>query len=657
MSEPVTQFYEFGPFRLDAAERQLLRNGEEVTLTPKAFGVLLMLVSNSGHLVTKEDFLREVWADTIVEEKNLADNISILRQLLGDNIQEQRFIKTVPRRGYRFVADVNEILSNDLDMLVHETSLSRIIIEEEDGPETGGATSPAAFPAKAVPALPEGKPSGRKWPFLLAVGLVLTAALAYTLYRFATTPAASSNPGPISAQRLAVLPFKPLVADSSDPALELGMTDALINKLSYIRQITVRPTSSVLKYSALSQDLRVAGKELDVDVLLDGKVQQAGDRVRLSVQLVRASDGATIWGESFDENFTNVFSLQDRVSERVAAALFVKLTGEERRGLSKRYTESVEAYQLYLKGRNHWMAFGSADLMTSLNYYNEALIKDPTYALAYSGLSNSYTVISLYGPLPASEAMPKAQEAARKGVALDDSLAEAHASVGAVKIFYERDWPGAERALKRAMELDPNNLDAHELYAYYLQAMGRSEEAVAQFKITSQLAPQWSVAANDLLEGLFDARQYDEAIRESREILRLEPNNSRANQVLGMALTQKGQFTEAIAALENAADKGGEFGRPKALTQLGYTYALAGRKADALRVIEDLKRTPNPWLAFHLSRIYVGLGDKEQAFSWLEKAADERFGFLYDIRFLSQYDPIRNDPRFAQLLRGINLSL
>jgi Flp pilus assembly protein TadD len=323
--------------------------------------------------------------------------------------------------------------------------------------------------------------------------------------------------------------------------------------------------------------------------------------------------------------------------------------------LSKRYTESAEAYQLYLKGRHHWMTFRRADLMASLNYYNEALKKDPTYALAYCGLSNAYQVIALYGPLPATEALPKAHEAAYKALALDDSLADAHASVGAVKIFYEHDWPGAARELKRARELDPNNMDVHELYGYYLQAMGRTDEAVAEFKAAMQMAPAWSVAANDLIEGYFDARQYDEAIRVSREIIRLEPDNSRANQVLGMALTQKGQFPEAIAALEHAVETGGEFGRAKALTQLGYTYAVAGRKADALRVIEELKKDPNAWLSFHLARIYVGLGDKEQAFAYLQKAADDRFGFLYDMRFLSQFDPLRGDPRFAALLRRINL--
>jgi DNA-binding winged helix-turn-helix (wHTH) protein/TolB-like protein/Flp pilus assembly protein TadD len=650
--------YEFGPFRLDPVEQQLWRDGEEIALTPKAFGVLLLLAKNSGHAVSKEDFMREVWANTIVEEKNLTDNISTLRQLLGDDAQNPTYIKTVPRRGYRFVADVNEITGRDTDVLVHESSHSRIVIEEEDEPTEVADISPAAFRFHAVPALPSGKQASPKWfwPLLIAGGLVLAGGIALVTSRFWTKPAASAEPAAFAVRTIAVLPFKPLVADASDPSLELGMTDALITKLSNIRQIAVRPTSSVLKYSAPDQDLKIAGKELEVDVLVDGKVQKAGDRVRLSVQLLRASDGTPFWGESFDENFTNVFALQDRVSERVAAALSLKLTGEEKRGVNKRYTESAEAYQLYLKGRHHWMAFRSGDLVASLNYYNEALKKDPAYALAYSGLSNSYTVISLYGPLPASEALPKAQEAAQKAVALDDNLAEAHASLGAVKIFYERDWPGAARELKRAMELDPNNMDAHELYAYYLQAMGKADEAVSEFKLVTQLAPHWSVAANDLLEGLFDARQYDEAINQSREIIRLEPNNPRANQVLGMALTQKKQFTEAIAALERAAETGGEFGRPKALTQLGYTYAVAGKKSDALRVIEELKRDPNPWLAFHLARIYVGLGDKEQAFTYLEKAADERFGFLYDIRFTSHFDPLRDDPRFAQLLQRINLS-
>ena len=652
MTKDSKHFYEFGSFRLDAAEQQLWRDGEEIALTPKAFSVLLMLIRNSGHAVTKEDFMREVWPDAIVEEKNLTDNISILRQALGDSKHEPRYIKTIPRRGYRFVADVREV-TGDLDLLVHETSQSRIVIEEEIEPSNVIDVSPATVQARPAHPQLEGKKPRSKWlPVLLILaGGVLLGGIPMAVSRWK----GRITPTEPAARTIAVLPFKPLVAESRDHDLELGMTDALITKLSNIRQITVRPTTSVLKYSAPDQDLKIAGKELGVDMLLDGKVQKAGDRVRLSVQLLRASDGTPFWGESFDEKFTDVFALQDRVSERVAAALSLKLTGEEKRGLSKRYTESAEAYQYYLKGKHHWMTFQRADLMASLNYYNEALKKDPGYALAYCGLSNTYQVISLYGPLPATEAHPKAKEAAFKAVALDDSLADAHVSMGAVKIFIERDWPGAERELKRGMELDPNNLDANELYAYYLQAMGRAHEAVSYYKRHSEMAPTWSLSTNNLLEGYFDARQYDEAIIHSRDVLRLEPNNSRANQVLGMALTQKGQYTEAISSLERAVETGGEFGRPKALTQLGYTYAVAGRKADALRVIDELKREPNAWLAFHLARVYVGLGDKEQAFAYLEKAADERFGFLYDLVFLSQFDSLRSDPRYAKLLRGLNL--
>jgi tetratricopeptide (TPR) repeat protein len=375
------------------------------------------------------------------------------------------------------------------------------------------------------------------------------------------------------------------------------------------------------------------------------------------VQLLRASDGVPIWGENFDEKFTDVFALQDRVSQRVASVLSLKLSGDEQRGLSKRYTDSVEAYQLYLKGRHRWMAFHPDSLMTSLNFYNEALKVDPEYALAYAGMANSYVVISLYGPIPAKDAMPKALEAAQKAVSLDDQLSESYVALGSVKIFYQRDWPGAAQALKRAMELDPGNPGPHTLYAYYLQAMGKPVEAVDEYKQAEALAPTWNTVDWDLLEGYCDARQYDEAIKASRDHLRLDPSNSRAHQVLGMALVEKKQFAEAIAELEKAVETGGEFGRPKAQTQLGYAYAVAGRKQDALKVIEDLKSKPNPWLAIHVARIYAGLGDSEQAFVWLKRAEDERFGFLYDIRFASQFDSLRSDPRFGEILRRMNLSL
>ena len=536
MSEKPTLFYEFGPFRLEEKERRLLRDGEEVTLsesgrterlTPKAFDLLLLLVKQSGQMVGRDELMERIWPGTFVEDNRLSDNISTLRKFLGDRTRNPQFIETIPKHGYRFLADVREVRGETIALFDH--TKTHVVIEEER--ETPSAYAPdangyAMREHTFAPVLPPAGTSRRRLnPLAIAAGCVLLGALAVAVYSALKRKPEQPAGQALLARSIAVLPFKPLVSSSGDSALELGMTDALINKLTNIRQITVRPTSSVLRYTSASLDLRAAGSELGVDVLLDGKVQKADDRIRLSVQLVRASDGTPLWADNFDEKFTNIFAVQDAISERVASALALSLTGEEKKGLAKRYTENVEAYQLYLKGQHHWRTFQPAELLTSINYYDEALKKDPNYALAYSGISTAYSVIGIYGPLSAREAMPKARDAAQRALELDENLAEAHTALGAVKIFYEWDWPGGEREFKRAMELNPNYADAHNLYGYYLQAMGKGDDAVVEMKRAKELAPEWRVPNNDYLLALFSARRYDEAIEQSRQVVKLDPNN------------------------------------------------------------------------------------------------------------------------------------
>lgn len=656
MSSNYKTFYEFGPFRVDAAEQQLWRDGSQIPLTPKAFGVLLLLVRNSGHTLPKDDFMKEVWPDAFVEENNLADNISTLRKVLGDDAKEPRYIKTVPRRGYCFVAEVTEVRDEGADIVLAEYVKGRIVIEEEheshpaDAPELNVRANAAH--SLTFPSAPERRMRRRMSPLTIAVVCVLLGGMAIAAYLTwqSRRDRSAGRPVPL-ASSMAVLPFKPLFAQSSDPALELGMTDALITKLSNIKQMIVRPTSSVLKYGTADQDLRAVGSELGVDVLLDGKIQKVGDRVRLSVQLVRASDGAPVWGESFDEKFTDIFALQDRVSERVAAALSLKLTGEEKKELSKRYTNNTEAYELYLKGRHHWSTFKPEELLTSINYYNEALKRDPDYALAYSGIANAYIVIGIYGPLTAKEAMPRASEAAQKAVEIDNDLAEAHVALGAVKIFHEWDWPGAELELRRALELSPNNMDAHSLYGYYLQAAGKEDAAVAEEKRARELAPEWFIANNDFLLALFKARRYDEAIEQSRQVVKLDPNDVFAYYIIGISQTQQGNYAEAAEALQRAVKNPFQ----RALASLGYFYAVTGKKGDALMIIQQLQEKPTHRLPVQVAEIYAGLGDKDQAFAWLEKGYEARYPLLWEVRSYPQFDSLRSDPRYIDLMRRIRL--
>ena len=655
--EGVKRWYEFGPFRLAPEEGQLRRGAEEVPLAQKSFKVLLLLLENGGRVVDKAELMEKVWPDTFVDENRLADNISTLRKALGDDPKSPRYIKTVTGRGYRFIADVREMLEDV--PAVFERTRAKIVFEENQetppsDPHAPKAT-PAAPPAPTAVGLLPGRVRRRGRTTRAAV-LVVAGLLVATLGAYFYARERGGGRGPL-ARTIAVLPFKPLVPDSRDPALEMGMTDALISKLSSIRQLTVRPTSSVMKYAAEGLDLRAAGSELGVEVLLDGKVQKDGDRVRLSVQLVRAADGATVWAEKFDEKFTDIFAVQDAVSERAAKALELELTGEERKGLSKRYTDNVEAYQLYMQGHQHWSTFTYRGREKSINYFNEALRLDPDYALAYTGLANTYIVMGIYGPPTPADVIPKAREAIRRALELDEELAQAHVSYGAFKICYERDWPGAEKELKRAMELSPTNADAPDLYGYYLTAMGRAEEAVASHRRAKELAPLWPIPARDLLDALFFAKRYDEAMEQSRQMLRLDPNESYAVWVLAKVLNMKGLHDEAAAEIRPRLDSPevGEHMKGRLLAELGYAYAATGRRDEAAGVIQQLKAKPDPFRPVQLAKIYAGAGDREQALAWLTKAADDLFPFLYEVKAEAHFDGLRGDPRYAALMRRINL--
>ncbi len=646
MSLPDRHSYEFGPFRLDVAEGQLLRLGQEIPLTPKAFQLLHVLVENSGHVLDKDTLMQRVWADSFVEEKNLADNISILRKVLGDDPKEPRYIKTVPRRGYRFVAEVRAIVEESERLLVRERESARVVIEEDD---TVPATEAGELEVTARRSLPAHE-RRRFSPFIVVGALVLAIGLALAAYALWKNRETENAP---LARSIAVLPFKPLVVATADPALELGITDALISKLSNIRQVIVRPTNSVLKYSAEGQDLRVAGSELGVDVLLDGRVQKAGDRIRLSVQLVRAADGVPIWAETFDEPFKDVFAVQDAISQRVTNALALQLNSEEKRGLAKRYTDNVEAYQLFLKGEFQWRTFRMDAVRTSINYYNEALKIDPNYALAYAGLAKSYNVISIYEPHYSVASVNRARDAAQKAVDLDPELAAAYVALGANNVFAWQ-WDAAHLELQRAIQLDPRT-DGHTPYGYYLQAMGRPREAVAHLRRTAELSPDWQIADDDVLWGLFFARRYEEVEAECRRAMSLDRSNFAPFYMLGQTQAQTGKHREAVVTLEEGYRVANAYRQREILAELGYVYAAMGDKGKALETINSLRKVDDRFTHMLVARVYTGLGDNDRAFASLDKAYEEHTPFLWEMRVMPQFDGLRSDPRYAALLRRMNL--
>jgi len=613
LMEPGIRPYAFGPFLLDTRERRLLRDGEVVPLTLKAFDLLQILVENRGHLLHKEELLRRVWPDAIVEENNLTVTISALRKALDEGPTDRQYIETVPRRGYRFVADF------------------RASAESTEAARSPQARRAHAFALRAM----------------VLAALAAVAALAWVWKR--STPATA-----VPVRSMAVLPLRSLTSDGE--YLGLGMADALITRLSGMK-LLVRSTGAVQKYTVPGLDPLVAGRDLQVESVLEGSIQTAGDRLRTTVRLLRVSDGSTLWAGTFDERLTDIFSVQDQVSQRVAGALALELTEAQRSLLTRRDTRDSEVYQLYLKGRFFWNKRSRDGFERGVSCFRQAVEKDPAYALAYSGLADSYLGLTYYHYASPQAAMPRARAAALKALEIDDSLAEAHASLAHVKTNYEWDWTGGERLWRKAIALEPAYATAHQWYgAHYLVPMGRLEEAIAETRRAQQLDPLSAVFNAFVGASLYFARRYDEAIEECRKAVDLHPDFGVAHWYLGRAYLQKGRFPEALAELQKAVTLSG--GSPLMKGTLGVGFALAGDRAAAERTLDELEkiRAESYASALDLADIHVALADRERAFRWLDQAAAERSFHLIYLKVWPELDPLRPDPRFKALILRLGLA-
>lgn len=650
MGLPAKHLYEFGPFVLDADERVLLREGQPVSLAPKAFDTLLALIEKSGRIVGKDELLNRVWPDSFVEEGNLAFNISVLRKALAGGADNVQFIETVPKRGYRFVTPVRQMNDASPDVLFESQTISRVVIEEQrdDSEQQIQISSPKAIVERAAQTSSARRAiSIRSVLIGCVVVLGIVAVIAYLRVS-----------GPTSPRTLAVLPFKPLAANSSDEYLELGMADALITRLSNLKEIVVRPTSSVLKYAAAGQDPIAAGRELSVDAVLDGSVQRSGDTIRVTVRLVRVGDGVPLWADKFDENFTNIFSVQDSISERMARALTLNLSGEEKNKITKRYTDDVEAYQLYLKGRYYWNKRTEGSYQRAVDYFQQAINKDSGYALAYSGLADSYSFLSSQGIQSPRDVFPLAEAAARKAIELDDSLAEAHTSLAYVRLYYDWDWPGAEREYTKAIKLNPNYATPHHGYAYYLISTGRTDQAIAEIKRAQELDPLSLIINTDHAEFYYFARRPDQAIEQLQKAIDLDPSFVRAHFLLGRAYAQKGNCEQAIAEFQKARSL--EENGVEMLGALAQGYASCGKGPEARKVLGELlaiDRTKQHYISPHwIAATYAALGDTNEGFAWLDKAFERRFGPLIYLKVNPIWDGLRSDPRFADRLKLVGLN-
>ncbi|HTS81858.1 MAG TPA: winged helix-turn-helix domain-containing protein [Myxococcaceae bacterium] len=604
---------EFGDFRVDVALRRLYRrDGEWVRLTPRVFDTLLYLLEHRDRLLDKEELLAAIWPGRVVEENNLTQAISALRRALGDHDGEQ--ILTVPGRGYRFVA-----LSE---------SRPRVVLA------SAGSARPSVDHGANVLALP--------------------VATRGDVDRTMRPPEASDETTPIAS--LAVLPFKPLVDDQRDDVLLLGMTELLINRLSAGGELAVRPLGVVRRYASPRQDPLVAGRQLGVEAVLDGGVLRAGKRMRVTTRLLRVADGVALWADRFDESFADVFAVQDAITERVARALALQLSGETLKRLKQRHTENVDAYQLYLAGRHHVGKLTVDGLFRAIALFERAIALDPGYALAHAGLADAYRRLPIACDLRPQENFPKAAGAATSALALDPGQAEAQTVLGFVRFWYDWDWVEAERAFVRAIELNPNAAEPHLGYSHLLSNLGRHERALAEIRRARELEPL-SLIANTLEASFLSlADRDDEALARLGRVFDVDANFWVARLHAGGIALKQGRLEDAIADLRVAREQSGEV--PHVISALAYAQAAAGDHAVAREALAELRamasRRHVP--ASNFALIHCALVETGPALDWLERAHQMRDLRVTFLKIDWRWRPLYSQPRFVRLQRLMQLA-
>jgi DNA-binding winged helix-turn-helix (wHTH) protein/TolB-like protein/Flp pilus assembly protein TadD len=668
MNQEERHFFEFGPFILDEIEGVLIRDGKPVHLTPKALKLLVVLVRNSNHIVHKDELMRQVWPDAIVEETNLAGNIHALRQVLCEGNNEERYIETIPKRGYRFVASVSEKHDEPAKLIVEDLSRSRVEIEHQhetcesdqraeialpaavEALTTGNAAARATESGRAAEIRPTEKTTLLNRSVIIAVAALIIAAAAFGYFFYFARAAGAID-------SLAVLP---LANASNDPNVEYlcdGISEALINSLTELQQLRVTARSTAFRYKGKEVDPRAVGRELNVRAVLTGRVRQIGDALNIQVDLVDTATGAQLWGKEYERKVSDVLSAKQTIALEVTANLRLRLSGAEQQRLVKSDTTNAEAYQLYLKGRYFWNKKTEEGYKRGREYFEQAIDLDPAYAPAYTGVADTTLALGSYliGLSTPREAWAGAETAAKQALSLDDTLGEAHASLAWMTTLYKWNWPEAEQEIKRAIELKPDYATAHHWYAHLLIYLGRKEEALSASQRGLELDPLDLTLNAHLGWHYLCVRQYDLALGQLRKTVEMDPNFSLAHWYLGLTYEQKGMFAEAIAEFQKLADLSKR--SPTMLASLGHAYAVAGQPAEARKILFELHELSKQRyvLPYCFALIHAGLDEKDQAFAYLEKSYQERDSWLNHLKVEPRLDSLRSDPRFGDLLRRVGL--
>ncbi|HWY21557.1 MAG TPA: tetratricopeptide repeat protein [Candidatus Acidoferrum sp.] len=638
-SLPPHSVVRFGTYEVSLQSGEVRKSGLRIRLQQQPMKLLEVLLEHPGEVVTREELRSRLWPNDSFGDFDQALNIAIgkLRSALGDSAENPRFIETLPKRGYRFIADVSVLNADPRPRMPAAEDLMAV----EDGHTLHGA---------GVAVAP------KRWLWLTR-GAIVTLAFVIiisfsilSVWRFRPR-----GPAPAGIRSLAVLPLENLSGDASQNYLADGMTDELITDLAQISALRVISRTSVMVYKGARKPLPQIARELNVDAVVEGTVLRSGDQVRITAQLIEASTDKHLWSQSYEGELRDTLALQSRVASAIADQIRIKLTPREQAALKSAKAVDPEAYQSYLKGRYFWNKRTADGLKAALAYFEQAVEEDPKYAKAYSGLADTYALLGdwQYAVMTPKEAFPKAKAAAIKALELDGTLGEAHNSLAFVLDGFDWDLDAGGKEFRRAIELNPGYATAHHWYAWHLSLLGRFDEAIVEMRKAENLDPLSLIINADLAELLGLAHHYDESIAQSRKTIEMDRNFALAHNQLAQAYLQKHMYAEAIAELQTAVKLSGD--SPTCIANLARAYVASGKRSEAVKLLGDLKKRSNSGYsnAAEIAMIYASLGDADQAMTWLEKGFEERFNPGVLLR--PGFDPLRSDPRFQNLLRRIGL--
>ena len=647
--------FRFGVFEVDTLSGELYKHGTRMKLQDQPFQVLVVLLEHPGEVVTREELRKRLWdQDTYVDfDHSLNISINKLRDVLSDSAATPRYIETLPRRGYRFIAPV--IADTPVSSSSVSENTASPISQIAAGPTPRTAQEPDV-PTLSTPDSPAGQIGAGRSPHYgarswvaVSTAIVLAVILGAWLWR---------EYGPARAPKgrvmLAVLPFEDLAGDQHDQYLIAGLHDEMIAQLGRLNasELGVIARTSVAQYANQHKPLDQIGRELHVDYVLEGTVRNVEGRVRITAELIRVSDQTQLWVETYEPKMKDILALQEDVARRVSSALSIEFLPESEQKLRQNTTPNAEAYDAYLKGRFLWYQETRQSLEDSIVQFQKAIALDPTYVPPYVGLADSYNVLGGYGFVPQAEAFPKAKEAAAKALELAPNLSDAYGSMAFAAFYYDWNWEEAERLFRQALSLNPNNQEAHEFYSSFLHAMGRLDEAETENAIAQKLDPLSGWTHDDLGWMLLSRRRPDAAIAEFRKAIQLTTFPA-GHLSLAVAYTRTGKYQDALAETRKAEELGGEATR--VLEVRGSALALSGDTAGAQAIVDQMRSGSirGPVSPYSVALIYAAMGKKAESLDWLEKAYGQKDSWIVWIKVLVEWDSLRSEPRFNNILRSM----